>query len=298
MDVQDQAGTASITANSSTNSGNNGANWTINSSCVVPPKLTVTKVVDNTGGGTKVVADFPLFVDATPVTSGVQNTFSTGAHTVSETTDANYTALISGDCAADGSITLANGDVKACTITNTFIVPQATLTVTKVVVNTGGGTKVISDFPLFVDGGAVTSGVQNAFSTGAHTVSETTDPAYTAVISGDCAANGTITLAANDVKACTITNTFNTPKLTVTKVVVNTGGGTKVVSDFPLFVDGGAVTSGVQNAFSTGAHTVSETTDPAYTAVISGDCAANGTITLAANDVKAARLPTPSIRRS
>ena len=54
----------------------------------------------------------------------------------------------------------------------------------------------------------VISGVQNTFGTGAHTVSETTDPAYTAVISGDCAANGSITLAANDVKACTITNTF------------------------------------------------------------------------------------------
>ena len=83
----------------------------------------------------------------------------------------------------------------------------------------------------------MTSGVQNTFSTGSHTVSETTDPTYTAVISGDCAANGAITLAAHDVKACTITNTFNAPKLTVTKVVDNTGGGTKVVSDFPLFID-------------------------------------------------------------
>ena len=255
-------------------------------------KLTVTKVVVNTGGGTKVVSDFPLFVDGGAVTSGVQNAFSTGAHTVSETADPAYTAVISGDCAANGSITLAAGDVKACTITNTFIVPQAKLTVTKVVVNTGGGTKVVSDFPLFVDGGAVTSGVQNTFGTGAHTVSETTDPAYTAVISGDCAANGSITLAAGDVKACTITNTFIVPqaKLTVTKVVVNTGGGTKVVSDFPLFVDGGAVTSGVQNTFGTGAHTVSETTDPAYTAVISGDCATNGSITLAAGDVKACTI--------
>ena len=255
-------------------------------------KLTVTKVVVNTGGGTKVVADFPLKVDATTVVSGVQNTFSTGAHTVSETTDPNYTAVISGDCAANGSITLAANDVKACTITNTFNAPQAKLTVTKVVVNTGGGTKVVADFPLKVDATTVISGVQNTFSTGAHTVSETTDPNYTAVISGDCAANGSITLAANDVKACTITNTFNPPqaKLTVTKVVVNTGGGTKVVADFPLKVDATTVISGVQNTFSVGAHTVSETTDPTYTAVISGDCAANGSITLAANDVKACTI--------
>ncbi len=252
--------------------------------------LTVTKVVDNTGGGTKVVSDFPLFVDVVAVTSGVQNTFSTGSHMVSETTDPAYTAVISGDCAPNGAITLAANDVKACTITNTFIVAQANLTVTKVVDNTGGGTKVVSDFPLFVDTVAVTSGVQNTVGTGAHTVSETTDPTYTEVISGDCAADGTITLAANDVKACTITNTFNAPKLTVTKVVDNTGGGTKVIGDFPLFVDAVAVTSGVQNTFSTGLHTVSETIDPTYTAVISGDCTANGQITLAAGDVKACTI--------
>src|SRR5262245_53093296 len=54
--------------------------------------LTVTKVVDNTGGGTKQIADFPLFVNATSVTSGVQTAFTPGPYTVSETTDPNYTA--------------------------------------------------------------------------------------------------------------------------------------------------------------------------------------------------------------
>ena len=241
----------------------------------------MTKVVVNTGGGTKVIGDFPLFVDAVAVTSGVQNTFSTGLHTVSETIDPTYTAVISGDCAANGTITLAAGDVKACTITNTFNAPK--LTVTKVVVNTGGGTKVIGDFPLFVDAVAVTSGVQNTFSTGLHTVSETTDPTYTAVISGDCAANGPITLAARRRQGVhDHQHLQRRAKLTVTKVVVNTGGGTKVIGDFPLFVDADAVTSGVQNTFGTGVHTVSETIDPTYTAVISGDCAANGSITLAA----------------
>jgi len=33
VDVKDQAGTAAITAYSSTNTGNNGANWTFNASC-------------------------------------------------------------------------------------------------------------------------------------------------------------------------------------------------------------------------------------------------------------------------
>ena len=94
-------------------------------------------------------------------------------------------------------------------------------------------------------------------------MSETQDPNYTAVIGGDCAADGSITLAATDVKTCTITNTFKAPKLTVTKIVDNTGGGTKQLGDFPLFVDGNPVTNGVQiTTSSVGTHTVSETAGP------------------------------------
>ena len=250
----------------------------------------MTKVVDNGDGGTKVVADFPLFVDGGAVTSGVENTFSAGDHTVSETGDAGYAATISGDCAADGTITLALGDVKSCTITNDDILPK--LTVTKVV---NGGAKTVSDFPLFVDAVPVTSGVQFTFLAGVHTVSETTDPDYAATITGDCAADGSITLALGDVKSCTITNDDILPKLTVTKVVDNGDGGTKVFADFPLFVDGGAVTSGVENTFSIGAHTVSETGDADYVATITGDCAADGSITLALGDVKSCTITNDDI---
>ena len=120
----------------------------------------------------------------------------------------NYTAgSIGGDCAADGTITLLPGDVKTCTITNTFKAPK--LTVQKLVNNAGGGTKQPGDFSLVVDGNPVTNNQQITTTVGPHTVSETPDPNYTAVIGGDCAANGSITLAAGDVKNCTITNTFN-----------------------------------------------------------------------------------------
>jgi hypothetical protein len=204
---------------------------------------------------------------------------------VSETADPNYTAVIGGDCAPDGSITLAATDVKTCTITNTFKAPK--LTVQKLVSNAGGGTKQPGDFPLFLDGTTpVTNNQQITTTVGPHTVSETTDPNYTAVIGGDCAANGSITLAAGDVKTCTITNTFKAPKLTVQKLVNNAGGGTKQPGDFSLFVDGTPVTNNQQITTTVGPHTVSETTDPNYTAAITGDCAANGSITLAAGDVK------------
>jgi len=95
------------------------------------------------------------------------------------------------------------GDAKSCTITNDDVQPK--LTVTKIV---SGGTKQISDFPLWVDGTAVTSGFQNGFNAGSHTVSETSDPSYTEAISGDCAGDGSITLNLGDVKSCTITNTY------------------------------------------------------------------------------------------
>jgi hypothetical protein len=160
------------------------------------------------------------------------------------------------------------------------------LTVTKIVVNDNGGTKQVSDFPLKVDGAVVISSVQNSINAGSHTVSETSDFGYTESIGGDCAPDGSISLGWGSVKSCTITNNDIQPKLTVTKIVINDNGGIKQVSDFPLKVDGTVVTSGVQNGFDAGIHTVSEISDPNYFETISGDCAADGSITLYPGDVK------------
>ena len=90
------------------------------------PTLTVTKVVVNTGGGTKGVSDFPLFIDGMSVTSGVASTTSAGSHTVSETSSSDYTAAITGDCETTGATNLVAGTAKACTITNTYVPPTPT----------------------------------------------------------------------------------------------------------------------------------------------------------------------------
>ena len=90
------------------------------------PILTVIKTVINDEGGTKTVADFPLFVtenSATPqvtaVTSGVPTTFNPGNYTVSETANPSYDASVwGGDCSAAGNVTLNPDDNKICTITN------------------------------------------------------------------------------------------------------------------------------------------------------------------------------------
>ncbi len=56
------------------------------------PTLTLVKTVTNNNGGTAVVGDFPLFIDAGPVTSGVANTVTSGLHTASETSQPGYSA--------------------------------------------------------------------------------------------------------------------------------------------------------------------------------------------------------------
>lgn len=85
----------------------------------------------NTGGGTRVVGDFPLFVNGAPVVSGVVNSFPAGAYAVTETTDPQYTQAFSDSCDINGNVTLLSGDTKTCTITNTYIIPP--------VVSSGGG---------------------------------------------------------------------------------------------------------------------------------------------------------------
>jgi len=181
--------------------------------------LTVNKVVIP-GADT---GKFNLWVDGTTKATDVSNGGTTGlvhvsvgSHTAGEiagtgTSLSNYTTVISGDCASDGTVTLAEGDNKVCTITNTRI---PTLTVNKVVIP---GTDT-GKFNLTIDGVTKAIDVSNGgttgqvlVTTGSHTVNETagtgTDLSqYTTVISGDCAPDGTVTLANGDNKVCTITN--------------------------------------------------------------------------------------------
>jgi len=210
-------------------------------------------------------------------------------YTATEAPDPGYTASAwGGDCAANGTITLAPGDNKTCTVTNDDKAPK--LTLVKTVINNNGGTKQVSDFPLFVNGSPVTSGGVTTLSANVlYTATETSDPGYAASAwGGDCAPNGTITLAPGDNKTCTITNDDKATTLTLIKTVINDNGGTKQVSNFPLFVNGSPVTSGGATTLSANVlYTATETSDPGYTASAwGGDCAPNGTITLALGDNK------------
>lgn len=186
----------------------------------IPTTLNLRKTVINDNGGTALNAAWTLTATGvsgsptnlsgtTPVDSGVA--FKPDTYTLAESagpagyTASTYSCVKNGAAAVvSNSITLAAGDDATCTITNNDIAPR--LTVTKVVVNDNNGAKVISDFPLFINGMSVTSGIASTTSVGSYIVSETSDSGYTSAITGDCATNGTITLALGDVKICTITN--------------------------------------------------------------------------------------------
>ncbi len=85
---------------------------------------------------------------------------------------------------------------------------QGTINVVKVVVNDSGGTNVLSDFPLFINGLLVISGVTNSFDAPSlpYTVTETNTSNYIAKFSGDCDLGGHVGLNPGDNKFCIITN--------------------------------------------------------------------------------------------
>jgi LPXTG-site transpeptidase (sortase) family protein len=194
--------------------------------CTVPSASTATlhviKNVVNNDGGTAIASQFNVHVKlgVTEVTgspaSGMASpgklyTLSAGTYTISEDANSLYARSFSGDCNANGEITLLDGDNKTCTITNDDIGESADLTATinvvKIVINDNGQTKSIDDFDLFVNGTSVNSGETNDFPAPAsYTVTEDMDSHYTQRFSGDCSSSGHLSLDPGDHKYCIITN--------------------------------------------------------------------------------------------
>ncbi len=244
------------------------------------PKLTVIKVVTNDNGGTKTVSDFPLFVDENPVTSGVANSFSVGAHIVSETTDSTYSSTISGDCDVNGNITLAAGDNKTCTITNNDNAPS--LGLRKTITKDNGGQNNETDWTLTATGAGDTltnlSGTTpvdsgSNFKADTYTLGETGPSGYTAG-NWTCTGGGTqdgnkITLGLGESAICTINNDDQPGRLIVKKVLTQDDGGDEDYEDFSFKVNGGSsidFESDGQNEITvnSGTYTVVENTAAGY----------------------------------
>ena len=249
--------------------------------------ITVVKVVHNNHGGSAEPDDFNLTLEGDPVSSSVAVAVNPGTYTAGETQLSGYTFDgFSGDCDSNGDVTVALGESKTCTLTNSD--QQAYITVIKVVNNNYGGTAQPNDFNLTLEGNVVSSGVAVPVNPGTYTAGETQLSGYTFDgFSGDCNTSGDVTVALGESKTCTLTNSDVQPKLTLVKTVVNDNGGTQTVADFPLFVDSTSVTSGVANGFNAGSFVASETTQAGYAASSwGGDCAADGSVTLNIGDNK------------
>jgi Tfp pilus assembly protein PilV len=104
--------------------------------------VTVNKIVIN-HGKTKTAANFaPYKVDQTTVTLGAQTPINSGSHTITEATDTAYLTTFSGDCFTDGTIVLASGDNKVCSLTNEEIVTGNSSQSLAGIMIYGDGTKV------------------------------------------------------------------------------------------------------------------------------------------------------------
>ena len=177
---------------------------------------------------------FDLSIDGTVVATGVGNDGTSGYHDVAPgnhqvsesatagTAAADYVVVNGGDCDATGGVSLASGDQKTCTITNT---KMAWLTSTKVLQPPTDTGRV----NLLIDGRIRASSVGNGGSTGRvrvkpglHWVAELPvgrgghPPAvprlfdYKMKIGGDCRPDGLVSLQPGESKTCTITNARRT----------------------------------------------------------------------------------------
>ena len=177
------------------------------------------------------------------------NSVNAGAHTVSETAQPGYTGVIAGDCASNGSVTLALGQSKTCTITNDDDAPS--LTLIKQVTNDNGGGSAATAWTLTATGTGgtptnlsgntpVASG--STFKADTYTLAESGPADYTAS-SWDCGSATmptatTVTVGLGDDVTCTIINDDDEPSLTLIKQVTNDNGGTAGADDWTLTATG------------------------------------------------------------
>ena len=237
--------------------------------------LTLVKTVVNDNGGTAVAADFQASIDGTNVAWGTAVDLPAGAHAAAETGLPGYAAgSWGGDCAADGSITLAPGQAATCTITNDDVAPS--LALVKQVVNDNGGTATPADFTLSADGPTPISGAGGAtsgatFAAGTYALSETALPGYAAgawsCVGGEQLDAASVSIALGEAVTCTIVNDDRPGGLFLAKRVVNDNGGTATAADFTLRAGALSVPGSAAGALVTdqaGTYALSETSLAGY----------------------------------
>ena len=181
------------------------------------PILTINKTISPSSD----MGKFNLRIDGITAGTGINVshggttgavTSTVGTHTVSETAGtgtnlSNYTTTFSGDCNASGNITLAAGDNKTCTITNTKV---GSLTISKTAVGDNG------TFSFTISGnsyGPLSQSITTSSGSGSYTANNIPSGTYTATetvpngwtkTSDTC---GSVTVGTGGSASCSVTNT-------------------------------------------------------------------------------------------
>lgn len=110
---------------------------------------------------------------------------------------------------------IINSTCAVASVNASYSPASGTINVVKNVINDGGGTMTVADFPLFVaniqypsNTTPVTSGMTNStfYAPATYVVTETANANYTRAFSGDCDSNGKVSLQPGTNKLCVITN--------------------------------------------------------------------------------------------
>ncbi|MBD7917157.1 VWA domain-containing protein [Cellulomonas sp. Sa3CUA2] len=226
------------------------------------PTLTLVKQVVNDNGGTAAATDWTL--TASGPTTGVTGVTGDPAVTGAPVAVGDYTLSETGlggyaggpyECEAggasvpvtDGVVTVGLDQDVTCTVVNDD--QPATLTLVKRVVNDHGGTAEPGEWTLTADGPTALTGPSGStdvtgvqVDAGDYALSEDDGPGgYTAggwTCEGGTLTGDTVAVSNGDDVTCTVVNTFDAPRLTLVKVVVNEEGGTAVPEDWTLRADG------------------------------------------------------------
>jgi hypothetical protein len=249
-------------------------------------RLDLTKLVTNDNGGTAVATEWTLSAAGPTPLSGAGGVAATsvdaGDYTLSESVGpAGYTAS-AWSCTGGGSLngavlTLGNGEVASCSITNDD--DAGSLSLTKIVTNDNGGTAVATEWTLSAAGPTPLSGAGGVAATtvdaGDYTLTESVGPAGYSAGAWQCSGgslNGNVlTISSGESAACSITNDDEAARLALTKIVTNDNGGTAVATEWTLSAAGPTPLSGAGGVAATpvdaGIYTLSESTGPdGYTA--------------------------------
>jgi hypothetical protein len=208
------------------------------------PVLTLATTVVNDDGLSSVETDFTLQAAGPSTISGVEGdsaitsaVVTAGTYTLSQTAGpADYSAS-TWSCTAgslSGSdLTLANGDIAVCTITNDDKALPL-LTLAKTVINDGAGSAVDTDFTLQAAGPSTISGVEGdgaitsaSLAVGTYSLTESGGPGTYTFLGWSCSAGSLVgadvTLARGDVATCTVTNDDGLLVVTKTQSVISDG---------------------------------------------------------------------------